>query len=100
MGTKEDRTNGNVITGTGLIVAIVLSLLGVEDEAIAHDYSLTDLGLAQRKEAIVQHLMETPGLFGDRARAETMVSSRYVYSSFLFLPRDRLPNGQSSGPVN
>ncbi|KAM7201442.1 Protein-tyrosine phosphatase-like protein [Naviculisporaceae sp. PSN 640] len=61
---------------TGLIVAIVLSLLGVEDEVIAHDYSLTDLGLAQRKEAIVQHLMETPGLFGDRARAETMVSSR------------------------
>ncbi|KAM7186550.1 tyrosine-protein phosphatase [Rhypophila sp. PSN 637] len=61
---------------TGIIVAIVLSLLGVEDEAIAHDYSLTDLGLAQRKEAIVQHLMEAPGLFGDRARAETMVSSR------------------------
>ncbi|KAK4215874.1 tyrosine-protein phosphatase [Rhypophila decipiens] len=61
---------------TGIIVAIVLSLLGVEDEAIAHDYSLTDLGLAQRKEAIVRHLMETPALFGDRARAETMVSSR------------------------
>ncbi|KAM7216666.1 putative tyrosine phosphatase [Rhypophila decipiens] len=61
---------------TGIIVAIVFSLLGVEDEVIAHDYSLTDLGLAQRKEAIVRHLMETPALFGDRARAETMVSSR------------------------
>lgn len=69
-------TTEKCVTGTGIIVAVVLSLLGVEDEVIAHDYSLTDLGLAERKEVIVQHLMETAALHGDRARAETMVGAR------------------------
>ncbi|KAK3331153.1 protein-tyrosine phosphatase-like protein [Apodospora peruviana] len=60
---------------TGVIVAIILSLCGVADHLIAHEYSLTDLGLAPRREAIIDHLIKTPALLGDRARAEIMVSS-------------------------
>ncbi|KAK0633761.1 protein-tyrosine phosphatase-like protein [Immersiella caudata] len=62
---------------TGLICAIVLALLGVNDEIIAHEYSLTELGLASRKEEIVQQLIRGEALFGDRPRAERMVSARY-----------------------
>ncbi|KAK0717240.1 protein-tyrosine phosphatase-like protein, partial [Lasiosphaeria miniovina] len=61
---------------TGIFCALVLALCGVDDEAIAHDYSLTDLGLAQLKEATVQKLINGDALRGDRARAERMVSSR------------------------
>ncbi|KAK4443715.1 protein-tyrosine phosphatase-like protein [Podospora aff. communis PSN243] len=62
---------------TGLICAIVLALLGVKDDIIAHEYNLTDLGLASRKEEIVQQLISRPALFGDRPRAERMVTARY-----------------------
>ncbi|KAK0612359.1 protein-tyrosine phosphatase-like protein, partial [Bombardia bombarda] len=60
---------------TGVLCALVLALCGVPDEAIAHEYSLTDLGLAERKDTIVQHLIQTPALFGDRAKAEVMVGA-------------------------
>jgi hypothetical protein len=65
-------------SGTGLICAIVLALLGVKDDIIAHEYNLTELGLASRKEEIVQQLINGKALFGDRPRAERMVSARYV----------------------
>ncbi|KAK0725765.1 protein-tyrosine phosphatase-like protein [Lasiosphaeris hirsuta] len=61
---------------TGVFCALVLALCGISDEVIAHEYSLTDLGLAPRKEAIVQHLIADKALFGDRPRAERMVQSR------------------------
>ncbi|KAK0655123.1 protein-tyrosine phosphatase-like protein [Cercophora newfieldiana] len=60
---------------TGLLCALVLALLGVSDEIIAHEYSLTELGLASRKEEIVQQLIRGEALFGDRLRAERMVSA-------------------------
>ncbi|KAK4133480.1 hypothetical protein BT67DRAFT_442922 [Trichocladium antarcticum] len=60
---------------TGILVALVLALCHLDDETIAHEYSLTDLGLAPRKEEIVQHLIQGGALFGDRARAERMVSA-------------------------
>jgi len=61
---------------TGVLVAIVLALCGVAETTIALEYSLTDLGLAPRKEAIVRRLMAGDELFGDRERAERMVSAR------------------------
>ena len=71
------HTDPPLSLGTGLICALVLALCGVSDEVIAHEYSLTDLGLAPRKEEIVQQLIR-PGeaLFGDRPQAERMVSAR------------------------
>lgn len=61
-----------------MAIALILSLVGVDDEAVAHEYSLTDAGLAARREAIVERLVAggPPGLRGDRARAERMVSAR------------------------
>ncbi|KAK3311521.1 protein-tyrosine phosphatase-like protein [Chaetomium strumarium] len=62
---------------TGVIIALILALCGLEDEAIATEYSLTDAGLAPRKERIVQQLT-APGaaLFGERERAERMVGAQ------------------------
>ncbi|KAL2020475.1 hypothetical protein VTK56DRAFT_8360 [Thermocarpiscus australiensis] len=61
---------------TGVLVAIILALCGLDDDTVAHEYSLTDLGLAARKDEIVRHLVRGEALFGDRARAERMVSAR------------------------
>lgn len=61
---------------TGVIVALILSLCGVPDDAVAHEYSLTDLGLRERKEEFISHLVQAAPLKGDRAAAERMVSSR------------------------
>ncbi|KAK4102813.1 hypothetical protein N658DRAFT_494874 [Parathielavia hyrcaniae] len=60
---------------TGVIVALILALCGLDDEVIAHEYSLTDLGLAPRLEAIVQQLTVAP-FQGDRGKAEMMVRAR------------------------
>lgn len=57
-------------------MALILSLCGVSDEAVAHEYSLTDLGLGERKEEFVSHLISVEPLKGNRAAAERMVSSR------------------------
>jgi hypothetical protein len=62
-----------------VLVALILSLCGLDDAAVAHEYSLTDLGLASRREEIVRHLMQGETLFGDRERAERMVGARYVF---------------------
>ncbi|KAK4161424.1 tyrosine phosphatase [Cladorrhinum sp. PSN259] len=62
---------------TGIAVALILSLCGVEDDLVAQDYGLTELGLAHRKEEIVQHLL--PYFNGDRTRAEVMVSAKKEY---------------------
>lgn len=62
---------------TGVLCALVLSLCGVPDEAVAHEYSLTDLGLKERKEEFISHLVRAPPLKGDRPAAERMVGSRW-----------------------
>lgn len=61
---------------TGVICALILSLCGVEDEAVAHEYSLTELGLQERKEEFINMLIQGDALRADRAGAERMVSSR------------------------
>lgn len=62
---------------TGVLVALVLSLCGVADDAVAHEYALTDLGLGERREEFVEALVRGPSpLRGDRAAAERMVSAR------------------------
>ncbi|ROW10248.1 hypothetical protein VMCG_01776 [Cytospora schulzeri] len=61
---------------TGVICALILSLCGVSDEAVAHEYSLTDLGLKERKEEFISHLILEDPLKDDREAAERMVSSK------------------------
>lgn len=63
---------------TGLLVALVLQLAGVEDEIIAEEYGLTEVGLAGWKDAIIEHLLWEVGL-GDAGRegAERMLGARF-----------------------
>lgn len=48
----------------------------MSDDIVAHEYSLTDLGLKERKEEFISHLIKAPPLKDDREGAERMVSSR------------------------
>ncbi|KAK4148939.1 tyrosine phosphatase family-domain-containing protein [Chaetomidium leptoderma] len=62
---------------TGVIIALILSLCGLPDDVVAHEYSLTDLGLKPQKKAIVDRISGPGGpLFGDRDGADRMVSAR------------------------
>jgi hypothetical protein len=62
---------------TGIICALILSLCGVDDETVAQEYSLTDLGLSMEwKEAAVEHMMKNPGLKGNKAGALNMIGSK------------------------
>lgn len=64
---------------TGVIVAVVLSLVGVPDEAIATEYQLTEIGLSERRPFLIERLAAT-GAFGEgdeaRAAAERMTGSK------------------------
>jgi protein tyrosine/serine phosphatase len=62
---------------TGVICALVLSLCGVDDEVVAHEYSLTEVGLpTEWKEAVIKHLMDNPVLTGNSEGAMNMISAK------------------------
>ncbi|KAI8966375.1 tyrosine phosphatase family-domain-containing protein [Daldinia sp. FL1419] len=61
---------------TGVICGLILSLCGVPDEIVAHEYSLTDLGLKSRHEELIAHLMSNPALQTHPTAARRMVSSQ------------------------
>ncbi|KAJ9132370.1 Tyrosine phosphatase [Pleurostoma richardsiae] len=61
---------------TGVLCALILSLCGVDDEAVAHEYSLTSLGLRERREELVAIVLRIPELKNDRAAAERLIGSR------------------------
>ena len=61
---------------TGILTAILLSLLGVPDDVVADEYALTDLGLHDKKQELVSRLTSEHSPFGmDRAGAERMVGA-------------------------
>ncbi|KAI1101631.1 protein-tyrosine phosphatase-like protein [Jackrogersella minutella] len=61
---------------TGVICGLILSLCGVDDEVVAHEYSLTDLGLKERHEELIAHIMNNPSLRENPASAKRMISSQ------------------------
>ncbi|KAI0403558.1 tyrosine phosphatase [Xylaria palmicola] len=61
---------------TGLVVALVLSLCGVPDEAIIHEYNLTEIGLRSRLEELVQHVSSNPKIGIDVEGARRMIGAR------------------------
>lgn len=61
---------------TGVVVALLLMLAGVEDEKIAEEYSLTDLGLEHLKPLFIERLIKNPALEGNREGVGNMVSSK------------------------
>jgi protein tyrosine/serine phosphatase len=61
---------------TGVICALILSLCGVSDELVAYEYSLTEIGLLEFKDMLVEHLAASTALKGNRQGAENMISAR------------------------
>lgn len=61
---------------TGVICALILSLCGVDDQVVAYEYSLTELGLAQFRETLIAHLMANPALKDNRSGAMNMISAK------------------------
>ena len=61
---------------TGLIVALLLALAGVDDHEIAQEYEMTDIGLGEWKSVIVEHLLMEPALAGDEEGARNMAGSK------------------------
>jgi protein tyrosine/serine phosphatase len=67
---------------TGVICALILSLCGVDDETVAEEYELTQLGLGARKDEFVAHLlkvaetMDIKAIKGNPEAAARMVGAR------------------------
>lgn len=61
---------------TGVLVALLFLLAGVDKEAIADEYSLTDLGLEHLKPLFMERLLKNPALEGNVDGVKNMVSSR------------------------
>lgn len=54
---------------TGVIVALILSLLGVPRAGICQEYQLTETGLRHRKQDFVDRIMSSGAFEGDEGRA-------------------------------
>lgn len=61
---------------TGVLVALLFLLVGVDKNAIADEYSLTDLGLEHLKPLFMERLLKNPALEGNVEGVKNMVSSR------------------------
>ncbi|KAI0434796.1 tyrosine phosphatase [Xylaria sp. FL1042] len=61
---------------TGVVVALALSLCGVPDEAVIHEYNLTEIGLHSRLEELVKHVSSNPKIGIDVEGARRMVGAR------------------------
>ncbi|KAH7029433.1 protein-tyrosine phosphatase-like protein [Microdochium trichocladiopsis] len=61
---------------TGVICALVLSLCGVADHVIADEYNLTELGLRERHEELMQHLLNNPSMAGNVAGVRRMIGAQ------------------------
>ncbi|KAL7946594.1 protein-tyrosine phosphatase-like protein [Trichoderma barbatum] len=61
---------------TGVICALILSLCGASDEAVAKDYSLSDDELAPHLPSLADKLSGNPAFRGTRKDAEILVRSR------------------------
>ncbi|GIZ44898.1 hypothetical protein CKM354_000808200 [Cercospora kikuchii] len=61
---------------TGVVVALLKLLVGVDKEAIAEEYALTDQGLAHLKPLFTERLLRNPALQGNREGVANMTSSK------------------------
>ncbi|KAG9231824.1 tyrosine/serine phosphatase-like protein [Amylocarpus encephaloides] len=62
---------------TGVICALVLSVCGVDDNTVAKEYALTEIGLSRQwKESVIEHLSVHPALHGNMEGAWNMISAK------------------------
>jgi hypothetical protein len=81
---------------TGVVAAIVLSVLGVSDDDIAADYSLSRLGMPRFKEWVIQTYPEAADAMSDQPAA---FLASPVEAMHLFLDRVRSDFGSVHGYV-
>ncbi|THH19929.1 hypothetical protein EW146_g1352 [Bondarzewia mesenterica] len=75
---------------TGIVAAILLLLAGVDDDAIAMDYSLTRVGREPVREMVMARLQKEPIFATNREAALNMLSSRHeTMLAFLRMFRER-----------
>ncbi|TFK43788.1 protein-tyrosine phosphatase-like protein [Crucibulum laeve] len=75
---------------TGIIAAILLKLAGVENDAIAHDYSLTRVGREPAREMIMSRLSKEPLFASNNEAALNMFTCRHeTMSAFLNLLEEK-----------
>ncbi|KAI0092184.1 protein-tyrosine phosphatase-like protein [Irpex rosettiformis] len=69
---------------TGVVAALLLKLAGVDDDAIAEDYSLTRIGREPMRDQVMERLAKVPLFAADNEKALNMLTSRKeVMSAFL-----------------
>jgi protein tyrosine/serine phosphatase len=64
---------------TALICALVLSLCGVDDDIVAEEYSLSDIGLEALRDEIVNSLLRKDVFRSDPEEAKKLVLATYVF---------------------
>ncbi|KAI9925902.1 hypothetical protein MW887_005708 [Aspergillus wentii] len=62
---------------TGIVIAVLLKVAGCSDDLVCREYELTEIGLARRREFVVQHLLKKPEMNGSRELAERVAGARY-----------------------
>jgi protein tyrosine/serine phosphatase len=75
---------------TGVVAAIVLSVLGVSDDDIATDYSLSRLGMPRFKEWVIATFPEAADAMSDQPAAFLAAPAEAMHS---FLERVRTDHG-------
>jgi hypothetical protein len=61
---------------TGVLVALLMSLAGADDDEIGDEYALTDVGLAEKKPLFTERLLKNPALGGNREGVQNMISAK------------------------
>ncbi|RBR12875.1 uncharacterized protein FIESC28_08438 [Fusarium coffeatum] len=61
---------------TGVVCAFILSLCGVDDQTIAHEYALTEAGLGDFRDDLLKAMMKIPELQENPEGAKRMLGAR------------------------
>ncbi|KAF9778825.1 hypothetical protein IL306_002882 [Fusarium sp. DS 682] len=61
---------------TGVICAFILSICGVDDGTIAHEYGLTEVGLGDFREELLAAVMKSPELRADPEGARRLLGAK------------------------
>lgn len=61
---------------TGVLVALIYLILGVDNEVVAKEYGLTDQGLAALKPLFKERLLKNPALAGNESGVANMIATR------------------------
>ncbi|KAB8236168.1 tyrosine-protein phosphatase [Aspergillus alliaceus] len=75
---------------TGVVVAVLMKLAGCEDEVVAREYALTEVGLGSRKAFIVKYLLSKPEMQGSQELAEMVAGAPFenMWETLQMVRRD------------